>query len=165
MQHFLFLFSGTIICGLSPPESAHLAALGSQPMGWRRPSFGAAQQFCLTRVGQESPFCRAAWIKVGDGGGGQEGGSGAGGLWASSAHLPLSLHWSGGAIVCPGFDSEGVTHAVGGGAADEDAAWQDKEKEAADSGEPRVSEAENQSGGGEQGREHMASERFHSPPL
>lgn len=51
-----------------------------------------------------------------------------------------------------------------GGAADEDAAWQDKEKEAMDSGEPRVSEAENQSGG-QQRREHMASERFHSPPL
>lgn len=38
-----------------------------------------------------------------------------------------------------------MTHAAGG-AADEDAAWQDKEKEAADSGESRVSEAENQSG-------------------
>lgn len=85
----------------------------------------------------------------------------------------LSLQWSGGATGCPRFDDgEGVTHAAWA-AADKDAAWQDKEREAADSGEPRVSEAENQSGGGSSGGEqrreargeHMASERLRSPPL
>lgn len=75
--------------GSSPLSPAHLAALGSQPMGRRRASFGAAQQFCLTRVGQELSFCRAAWIKVGVVGGGQEAGSwgsGTGGQLRPSAY-------------------------------------------------------------------------------
>lgn len=150
-----------------PPEPTHLPAFGSHPMGWRQPSFGAAQQFCLTRVGQESSFCRAARIKVREGEAArrQEVGGPVRERCGPAPPICLSLHWSVGATVCPGFDEEGVTHAAGG-AADEDAAWQDKEKEATDSGESRVSEAENQSGGvSEQRREHMASERLHSPPL
>lgn len=111
MQIF-FSFSGVIF---SPPL-AHIQWDGVAV------SFGAAQQFCLTRVGQELSFCRASWIKVGGG---------------AAPPICLSLQWSGGATGCPRFDDgEGVTHAAWV-AADKDAAWQDKEREAADSGEQR----------------------------
>lgn len=106
-----FPFSRTIFCGLI----SHLPAFGSHPMGWRWPSFGAAQQFCLTRVGQESSFCRAAWIKVGEAARRQEVGVGAREGCGPAPPICLLLDWSGGATVCPGVDGEGVTHAAWGG--------------------------------------------------